>query len=100
MSAMAAKRCNIWRCPDGRKHRSDWPILDAFHQLLLLIDQIVEYVSEFTEGAHNTQCLYNPIRYTTSPSLDEDQLLKCLIVAHLILLGTFFSIFHRLLSLF
>lgn len=71
--AGSVKRRKIWRCPDGRRLHSDWPILDDFNRLLFLIGSIINnnYQSgtcDFVEGARNTQWTANLTRYAVSPS--------------------------------
>lgn len=80
------ERHGDWQCPD-------WLILNAFYQLLSLIDPItctyLSSMSDFAERICNTQNPSNCIRYTVKPSLDADQLLEWLTVAHLIFSRTY-----------
>lgn len=62
-SVGSAKRHEILSCSDGRQHRSDWPILDAFPQLLLLISPFenstcLNSLSDFAEGIHNIRTTF------------------------------------------
>lgn len=88
-----AEKHGDWQCPDGRWHLPDWLILNAFYQLSSLIDPItciyLSSMSDFAERICNTQNPSNPIRYIVKPSLDADQLLEWLTVAHLIFSRTF-----------
>lgn len=76
ISAGSAKRYEGC-CPDGRWHSSNWPFPDTFHQLLPIISPTrnstcVNSMSDFVEGACNTQYASNATKYTASPSLDAD----------------------------
>jgi len=77
--ARYAMRREVWHCPDERRHPSDLPIPDAFHQLLPLIDLIGNSICPnlcCVERVRNTRCPSNPIRYTASPSSDADRPLQ------------------------
>jgi len=83
-----ATRCEVWHCPEGRRHPSDLPIPNAFHRLLPLVGLIGNSICPnlsfgYMEGVSNTRCPSNSTRYTASPSSDADRPLERLIVAQI-----------------
>lgn len=91
ISARFLKRHQVWHCPNGRWHSSDWAIPDAFHQMMPLISSTgnstcLKSMSDFVV-AHKFSS--NPTRYTTSPSSSTDWLLEWLVVDHFIFYTTF-----------
>lgn len=65
ISAGSAKWYEVRHYHDGRWYPPNWPILDAFHQVLLLIGSIkknLNSTSDFSEGAYSTQYPSNSTR--------------------------------------
>lgn len=82
----SAKKPDVWRCPNGRRHPSNWTIRNTFQRLLLLIGPIAYNIclnSDFAEGSRNTPCPSNRTRYIASPSSIAKQIF--------VFRGTFFD---------